>query len=67
VCDALDAADLLHCLRTINAPAKARKMGEAAREEVAGLGLDRMAVQLAELYRSLLKTETLGPDVGANA
>jgi UDP-glucose:(heptosyl)LPS alpha-1,3-glucosyltransferase len=67
VCDALDAAGLLHCLRTINAPAKARKMGEAAREEVAGLGLDRMAVQLAELYRSLLKTETLGPDVGANA
>jgi UDP-glucose:(heptosyl)LPS alpha-1,3-glucosyltransferase len=56
VCDALDAAGLLHCLQSINAPEKARIMGEAAREAVAGLGLDRMAAQLAGLYRSLLKT-----------
>jgi UDP-glucose:(heptosyl)LPS alpha-1,3-glucosyltransferase len=56
VCDALDVANLLHCLQTIDAPEKARLMGEAAREAVAGLGLDRMAAQLAGLYRSLLET-----------
>lgn len=56
VCDALDAAGLLRCLQTINTPEKAGKMGEAAREAVAGLGLERMAAELAGLYRSLLKT-----------
>jgi UDP-glucose:(heptosyl)LPS alpha-1,3-glucosyltransferase len=56
VCDALDVANLLHCLQTIDAPEKARLMGEAAREAVAGLGLDRMAAQLAGLYRFLLET-----------
>jgi UDP-glucose:(heptosyl)LPS alpha-1,3-glucosyltransferase len=55
VCDAFDTSGLLHCLQSIDAPEKARKMGEAAREAVAGLGLDRMAAQLAGLYRSLLK------------
>ena len=56
VCDALDAAGLLQCLQTINAPETAGKMGEAAREAVAGLGLDRMAAQLAGLYWSLLES-----------
>ncbi len=55
VCDACDSAGLLACLQTINTPHQAGAMGAAARAGVAGFSLERMATQLAELYRLLIK------------
>lgn len=54
VCDALDATSLARSLGRLD-PARARRMGEHARETAERFGLDAMARQLVALYRELMR------------
>lgn len=55
VCDALDVPTLITQLRAVT-PASARTLGERARATVEPMSLERMSLELLDLYNSLLRT-----------
>jgi UDP-glucose:(heptosyl)LPS alpha-1,3-glucosyltransferase len=54
ICNALDSASLAAFLGRLD-PARAREMGERARETAARFGLEAMAQKLVALYRDLIR------------
>jgi len=54
VCDPLDSTALVGAMQRLADPQTAARMGQTARQRVAGLTPEAMAAQLTELYRKLL-------------